>query len=580
MASLVKHLAKKGFLKREKVASLEYEVKTSEKTEEEVILEKKIISEEGLFDLKSEVLKIALKDVVPGEVRLEVLELIPEDSARYYQMIPLTKKGNLLDVGMTHPEDLKAQEALRFLAREKNFEYQTFLINFTTLNNLLKRYKGLKKEISKALGELEDEFKKEQNLELNRKNAAEIEKVVAEAPISKIVAVALRHAVEGKASDVHIEPTATKLMVRLRLDGSLHSSIFLPKKIHPAVVARIKILSNLRIDEKRMPQDGRFSIMVGERSIDFRVSTFPSVLGEIVALRVLNPDEGLKGFDSLGLVGRNLKSIKDAAKKPYGMILATGPTGCGKSTTLYSILRLLNKEEVNIMTLEDPVEYFMEGVNQSQIKPEIGYTFASGLRHILRHDPDIIMVGEIRDEETASLAIHAALTGHIVLSTVHTNNATGAIPRFIDLGIKPFLISPTLNIIMAQRLVRRLCVHCKEKVKPVKKIRDMIFNSLGSLSPEIKKEYNVPSRPESVWVWKAKGCKKCNNKGYKGRIGIFEILKMTEQLSAIVLKDPSETKIGLEAKRQNMIDMRRDGLLKILDGETSVDEIVAATEIM
>ena len=580
MSLLIKRLAKKGFLKKEKVASLEYEIKVSEKTEEEIILKRKIISEDGLFDLKSKILKISLKDVVPSEIQLGVLELIPEDSARYYQMIPLSKKGNLLDVGMIYPEDLKAQEALRFLAREKKFKYHVFLIKFTTLKNLLKRYKGLKREINKALGELEEEFKEEKNLETSRKNVSEIEKVVAEAPISKIVAVALRHAVEGKASDVHIEPTATKLRIRFRLDGSLHSSIFLPKKIHSAVVARIKILSNLRIDEKRMPQDGRFSIMVGDRSIDFRVSTFPSVLGEIVALRVLNPDEGLKGFDSLGLVGRNLKSIKSAAKKPYGMILATGPTGCGKSTTLYSILRLLNKEEVNIMTLEDPVEYYMEGVNQSQIKPEIGYTFASGLRHILRHDPDIIMVGEIRDEETASLAIHAALTGHIVLSTVHTNNAAGAIPRFIDLGIKPFLISPTLNIIMAQRLVRRLCVHCKKKVKPAKKIRDMIFKSLSTLPPDIKKRYNVPSSPEDIWVWEAKGCKKCNNTGYAGRIGIFEILKMTEQLSAIVLKNPSETRISQEAKRQKMIDMRKDGLLKVLNGETSVDEVVAATEIM
>lgn len=572
--TLVQQLVKKGVLEKEKATSLEFEIKNSGKREEEVIVERDIISEDFLFDLKSKNLKIALKKIIPEEVPLKILEAIPEESARYYQMIPLAKRDNLFEIGMIYPEDLKAQEALKFLARQGKFNFQVFLITFTTFNNLLKQYRTLRREVTRALEELETELKTER-VEVKPMKGAEIERLIEEAPITKVVAVILRHAIEGKASDIHVEPTREKLRVRFRLDGVLHSSILLPLKIHPAVIARIKILSNLKIDETRVPQDGRFSTKINDKDIDFRVSTFPTTRGEKVAIRILDPSEGMKGFEELGLEKRNFKVVQEAIRKPYGMILATGPTGCGKTTTLYAILNLLNKEGVNVVTLEDPVEYFIEGINQSQIKPEIGYEFNTGLRHVVRQDPDVIMVGEIRDEETASLATHAALTGHIVLSTLHTNNAIGVIPRLIDLGVRSFLIPPTLSLAIAQRLVRKLCPECKKKIKPTPKIKDLILKEIDALSPIIKKDYQIK---EPLMIYEAKGCKKCRFGGYSGRIGVFEILEMTSRLSEIILKQPTETKISEEAAHQGMTTMRQDGILKVLAGITSIEEVIRVTE--
>ncbi len=571
--SLVQQLVKKGLLEKEKATTLEFEIKTSGKKEEEVILERRIVSEDFLFNLKSENLKIPLKEVIPEEIPLETLEQIPEETAKYYKMIPLRKKDKALEVGMVYPEDLKAQEALKFLARQGLFSYKVFLITPTTLNNLLKQYRTLKREVGRALEELETELEAEKIIRLP--TVAEVERLVEEAPITKIVAVILRHAVEGGASDIHIEPIRDRLRVRFRVLGILHSSIFLPLRIHPAVIARVKILSNLKIDETRIPQDGRFSTRIGDKDIDFRVSTFPTSLGEKVAIRVLDPTVGLKSFEQLGLEGRSFEVVKNSIKKPYGLILATGPTGSGKSTTLYAILQLLNKEGVNIVTLEDPIEYFIEGINQSQIKPEIGYNFATGLRHVLRQDPNIIMVGEIRDEETASLATHAALTGHLVLSTLHTTNALGVIPRLIDLGIKPYLIPATLSIAIAQRLVRRLCDFCKKKIKPKKEISELILNEIENLPPLIKKDLQLP---KSLFIYQAKGCKKCNNTGFSGRIAVFEVLSMTDQLSDIILKEPAEAKIQEEAKRQGMITMKQDGIMKILEGITTIEEVLRVAE--
>lgn len=569
--SLIEQLVKKKALDKSRATALEYEVKTSGRRPEEVILEKKIVSEDFLFGLKSEILKMPLKVISSEEVQLKVLETIPEESAKYYKIIPLTKEEDRLTVGMVYPEDLKAREALEFLARQNKFSYQIFLITLSNFNELLGKYRSLKKEVSRALEELEEELK----IEKPEVRAAEVERMVEEAPISKVVAVILRHAVDGNASDIHIEPGREKLRVRFRLDGILHSSIFLPLRILPAIIARIKILSNLKIDETRVPQDGRFSTKVGERSVDFRVSTFPTTLGEKAAIRILDPRQRKIEFEDLGITGRNLKTIEKALKKPYGMILSTGPTGSGKSTTLYAILGLFNKEEENIMTLEDPVEYFIEGVNQSQIKPEIGYTFASGLRYTLRQDPDIIMVGEIRDEDTASLAIHAALTGHIVLSTLHTSNTLGVIPRLIDMGVEPFLLPPTLSLAIAQRLLRKLCVHCRKKVKADKEIQRAILKEIENFPEIIKKDIKLD---KTIYIYKPGGCKRCNQVGYSGRIGLFEILEMTSRLEEIILKEPSEGRIQEEAEAQGMITMKQDGIMKVLEGVTSLEEVLRVAE--
>lgn len=570
--SLIQQLLEKGILEKDKVLKLEEEIKASGQREEEVILQKKLIPEATLFKVKSEYLKIPLREVNPDKISLEILELIPEETAKYYKMISLSKKENVLEVGMVYPEDLEAQEALKFLSRRGQFNYQVFLIEETTFTNVLRQYRTLKKEVGQVLEELETELKVER---IGKPTMAEIERLVEEAPITKVVAVILRYAVEGRASDIHIEPTKERLRIRFRVLGALHASFFLPIRVHAAIVSRIKILSNLKIDETRIPQDGRFSAEIEGRIIDFRVSTFPTTLGEKVAIRVLDPVVGLKKIEDLGLIGRNFEVIKKAIQRPHGMILATGATGSGKTTTLYAILQTLNREGVNIVTLEDPVEYFIEGINQSQIRPEIDYDFARGLRHILRQDPDIIMVGEIRDSDTASLSIHAALTGHIVLSTLHTNNALGVIPRLIDLGVQPFLIPPTLSIAISQGLVRKLCEKCKKKVKAKKEISDLILSEIENLPPGTKGKVKIKL---PIYTWEPVGCAECEKKGFSGRMAIFELLEMTDELADIVFKEPSERSIGQEAKRQGMITMKQDGILKVLEGVTTIEEVLKVAE--
>jgi len=571
---LIQELIKRKIIDKRAGAQLKMEAKGSNRAIEEIILKEEILSEQTLFKLKSQLLKIPLKQVVPEKISPEVLELIPKESAQYYKMIPLKKEKNSFEVGMVYPEDSQAQEALKFLTRQSKLSYNSFLITLSDFKKCLERYRVPQQEMEKALERLESEIKVEGKEEVAIEKE-EFKRLVEEAPIIKMVSVILRQAVEGNASDIHIEPTQENLKVRYRLDGILHSSLFLPLKAHPAIVARIKILSSLKIDETRIPQDGRFSAKIGEKNIDFRVSTFPTILGEKVVLRILDPEKGLKSLEKLGLNKENFNKVKKSLGRPYGMILVTGPTGCGKTTTLYALLRILNTEGVNIVTLEDPVEYFIAGISQSQIKPEINYTFAKGLRQIFRQDPDIIMVGEIRDEETAELAVQAALTGHLVFSTLHTNNASDVIPRLIDMGIKPFLLSPSLAMALSQRLVRVLCPFCKRRVKASDKARKFILETIEQMPAFSRKKIKVP---EPLYIFEAKGCKKCNFKGYSGRTGIFELIEMTDKLAEIIIRLPVKTKILEEARRQGMISMKEDGVLKVLEGITSIEEIMRAIE--
>jgi len=569
---LLQFLTTKGKIKKEQVEKIKKEMEDLGVSLEEAILKLKVLHEQELFELKSQATGIPLKKEIPEEVSSEILRIIPPESAEYYKMIPLglDRKNRVLDVGMVYPENPVAEEALKFLTRQQNLKPRIFLISLSAFRKLFEKYRAPKKEVEKALESLEKELKSERGEKLKR---VEFEKLIEEAPIIKMVAVILRQAVEGRASDIHIEPTKSEVRVRYRLDGILYTSIILPRKVLPAIVARIKILSNLKIDETRIPQDGRFSSKINDKTIDFRVSTFPTALGEKVAIRILNPEEGLKPLSELGLQGRNLKVLKEGIKNPYGMILVTGPTGSGKTTTLYSVLNILNKEGVNIVTLEDPVEYFIDKINQSQIRPDIGYTFATGLRQILRQDPDIIMVGEIRDEETASLAIHAALTGHLVLSTLHTTNVIGVIPRLIDMNVRPFLIAPTLSLALNQRLVRVLCKHCKKRVKAQGESKKFILNTLKNMPASLR-----PKIKEPIYIYEPQGCKKCNFKGYLGRTGIFEILKMTDNLSKLIVKNPQEGEILKEARNQGMATLLEDGLLKVLEGVTSIEEIMRVAE--
>ena len=560
----IDYLVKKKILTEDQKKWLKEKIRKTGLSLEELILQEKIIEEKELFKIKCQFFKIPLKEISGKEIFSDILFIIPKESVEFYKMIPLAmdKEKKVLDVGMVFPENSQAQEALKFLTRQQKFSFNVFLITFSDFKKCLENYQAPEREMESALERLKQELKVEPKKQELQKEI--LGRMVEEAPIIKMVGVILRQAFEGGASDIHIEPMSAKLKVRYRLNGLLYSSLFLPLSVHPAVMARIKILSGLKIDETRIPQDGRFSAKFNDKKIDLRVSTFPTAFGEKVAMRVLDPEAGIKNLDDLGFKGRNLKIIQDALKKSYGFILVTGPTGCGKTTTLYTLLKILNKDEVNIVTLEDPIEYFIEGINQSQIKPQIDYTFARGLRHILRQDPDIIMVGEIRDEETASLAIHAALTGHLVLSTLHTSSAIAVIPRLIDMGIKPFLLPPTLRLITSQRLIRTLCPLCKEKIKATGEYENFIIKQSKIKPP--------------FYIYKAHGCKACNFKGYSGRIGISEVIKMTDSLAKMIVGNSVETEILKEARNQGMTTITEDGILKVLQGITSMEEVMKETE--
>jgi type IV pilus assembly protein PilB len=573
---LLKSLVQRNILEQKVADQIRLESLSSQKLVEELLVEKRLVEEQLLFGVKAELLHVILRTVEPKEIPLKVLKLIAEDAANYYRMIPIAKRGEMVEVGMVAPDDVKAKEALNFLSRQGNFSFQIVLITSSQFDAIMRNYRNQKNEMDQALVELQEEIKQEGGKE----RKPELQRLVEEAPITKMVAVILRNAVEGRASDIHVEPTRTKLRVRFRMLGELYSSLFLPKQAAAAVVTRIKILSSLKIDEQRVPQDGRFSALIDGKSIDFRVATFPTALGEKVAIRVLDPSTGLRNFKELGLEGGNLIKVQNATKRPFGLILVTGPTGSGKTTTLYAMLKSVNDETRNIVSLEDPVEYLIEGVNQSQVRPEIGYGFAQGLRQVLRQDPDVIMVGEVRDNETASLTLHAALTGHIVLATLHTNNAAGVIPRLLDMGMDRYLIPSTLVLAVSQRLVRRLCDDCKERIKPKKEMRDLIVEELAKVPSATEKSAaaHVATNGKDLSLFFAKGCKKCGTTGYTGRIGLFEMLEMTDDLADIVLQEPSEANIVKETLRQGMLTLRQDGILKAIDGITTLEEVIRVTE--
>lgn len=538
---------------------------------EEVLYERGI-DEQAVVEAKSEALSIPFRRLASGKIVFDLLSAIPEESARFYKFVPIGESDGMLEVGMVNPEDVSAQQALKFIASRIQRPFKVFLITPTDFEKVLKEYQSIGGAVGKAL----EEFKRDQ--EPGERTARERELDITkldleeEAPISKIVDVIVRHGVAGRASDIHIEPERDALRVRFRVDGLLYTSLNLPVTSHQAIVNRIKILTKMKIDETRVPQDGRFQMQIDGKDVDFRVASLPTPFGEKVAIRILDPEAGVKSLEDLGFQGHNLDVIKNAIKRPFGIILITGPTGSGKSTTLYALLQILNREAVNIISLEDPIEYYIPGLNQSQIRPEIGYDFATGLRNILRQDPDIIMVGEIRDKETAQLAIQAALTGHLVLSTLHTNNAVGVIPRLIDMGVDPYLIPSTLALAVGQRLVRKLCSDSRSEITegPASQILEREIAAMpDSLRAEL--EGRKPWK-----TYQAEISATCP-KGTSGRVGVFETLAMTPELEKIIAEGATETKIQGEAKRQGMITMRQDGILKVLDGIIGINELLEVT---
>lgn len=548
------------------------ETARTQKKDIETALVEQGVPEKEVIAAKSDLLGVPAYTPSGEKVQFDTLKYIPEESARHYQMVPLGMEDDVLHIGMVAPENIEAREALQFISSNLNIPFKIFLIGKSELNNVLSGYQGLGGEMTKALGELEGDLNDAANAAAPGKGVVSLPKddssnIVEDAPITKMVAVILRHAVEGKASDVHIEPSRDQLRVRFRVDGVLYTSILLPMNVHDAIISRVKIMTNLKIDERRKPQDGRFRARIDKRDIDFRVSTFPTYFGEKIAIRILDPDIGIKTFEELGIDGRNLKILQEGLKRPFGMILITGPTGSGKSTTLYAMLKVLNDEKRNIVSLEDPIEYYMNGINQSQVRPEIDYTFASGLRSVLRQDPDVIMVGEIRDKETAQLAVHAALTGHLVLSTLHTNDSIGVIPRLIDMGVDPFLIPSTLVIAIGQRLVRALCNESRKELPMEGALVETLHKEISTMPDDVQKNLALPQH-----VFEAQPSGTCP-KGTRGRVAIFEMLAMTRELESIILKGPSESLIADEAKRQGMITMKQDGILKVLKGTIGLEEL-------
>jgi len=526
-------------------------------------LEKKSEEQITPYPSKGSDPQVAYVDLSKTIVPKEVLHIIPEKIARQYKVVPIEKTGQGVTVAMIDPQDLEAIEIIKKTIPEK---LTIKLSSEEDINHILDQYSGLETELTEAIKTADTQQEEQEKPEAINESTSD------NAPAARIVTSLLRRAIRDKASDIHIEPEEKDVLVRFRQDGILRRTVTLPKDLRSSVVSRIKIMANMKIDEQRLPQDGRFSIDVDNRKVDFRVSSMPVANGEKIVMRVLDKLTGILSIEELGITGGGLQRLLNNLKKSHGMILVTGPTGSGKTTSLYALIDKLYTEGVNIVTLEDPIEYRMPGINQSQVNAEIKYTFASGLRSIVRQDPDIIMIGEIRDSETAEMAVHAALTGHIVLSTLHTNDSAGAAPRLLDMGVEPFLLTSSLNIVIAQRLARKICQDCKEEFT-------VPAPEMEKVKAEIAKMPEAERPKDTVYkFYHGKGCKNCGNSGYAGRIGLYEVLEISEPIKELILKKESSFKIQELATKEGMIGMLGDGILKALAGSTSLEEVWRITQ--
>lgn len=588
------HNAKK--ITAEQLAAAREQAKTEKKSLQEVVLKNNIVSEKDLTKLYSEEIDIPYVEFNPKEIKRELLKLIPERVARQYKAVVFDKEGETTMLAMEDPDDI---QAINFLQKQLGAQVKVFVTTSSNIQGALDQYRGnISSELTKVISP--DEEEADQDEEVSEEDLAE------DSPIAQTVNLIIEYAVKSGASDVHIEPREGAVVIRYRIDGILREANKLPKKVLNALVSRIKILSNLKIDERRAPQDGRFKVQVNDQVYALRVSTLPIVDGEKVVMRILNESSKALTLEELGYWGEALKNINKAILQPHGMILVTGPTGSGKSTSLFSILSLLNNPSVNIATVEDPVEYRIAGANQTQVNPVAGMTFANGLRALLRQDPNIIMVGEIRDTETAGLAVQAALTGHLVFSTLHTNNAATTLPRLLDMGIEPFLIASTVRAVVGQRLVRRLCVDCRESYTPdepilaqvaeifatdnasvMKRIHELEAQALeGGIGKSNPSKTNKASTAELstteskiTRLWKAheEGCESCGHSGYKGRLGIYEVLMNSGDIQKLIVSNATSEAIQEQAIKEGMVTMQIDGLIKALRGQTTVEEILRVT---
>ncbi len=531
------------------------------------------ISEDAVTTAKAGFYKIPYQKVDRTSISTETLSFIEEAAATHYKFVPIGFADGVLSIGVTEPENIEAMNALQFISAKLEVPFKIFLISYSDYLAIIESYKVSNQEVDKAVNDLNDELERA-NIEVSKSKAPDPKadpkqqsKIVEDAPIIKIVAVVINHAVEGGASDIHIENTGENVRVRYRVDGTLHTTLVLPTNTFDGIVARVKILAKLRLDEKRKPQDGSFFTMIEGRKIEFRVSTFPAYFGEKIVMRILDSEHGVRTIDQLDMMPYHKELLLESLKRPYGLILISGPTGSGKSTTLYSMLNGIDREGANVVSLEDPVEYQITGVSQSQVMPEIGYTFATGLRSILRQDPNIIMVGEIRDKETAELAIQAALTGHLVLSTIHTNNAIGIVPRLIDMGIDPYLIAPTLVLAMAQRLVRRVHPSARTQVPFDATTKAFMEKQFTDLDPSFKSKLSIPDK-----MYATKPSSEAPSMT-RGRIAIFEMFAIDQDIQQVILKNPVDLELYKAARAKGMITLREDALLKALNGDVLMQEV-------
>lgn len=592
-----KLLRKGGRINAGQLSALRDQAKAEKKSLQDLAVKSNLVSEKDLAKLYADEIDAPFIDLNAKDIKRDVLRLIPERIAKQYRVVlfDVDDKGKKL-LAMEDPDDI---QAVNFLQKQLGTDLKVHVATPSSIQAALDQYRGnITTELTKVISAEDEEQEEEQ--EVSEEDLAE------DSPIAQTVNLIIDYAVKSDASDIHIEPRENYVSVRYRIDGVLREANKLPKKVLNALVSRIKILANLKIDERRAPQDGRFKVEVSEATFALRVSTLPIVDGEKVVMRILNESAKPATLEELGFWGHSLDNINRSIVQPHGMVLVTGPTGSGKSTSLFSVLSMLNKPSVNISTVEDPVEYRVPGTNQTQVNPAANMTFANGLRALLRQDPNIIMVGEIRDSETANLAVQAALTGHLVFSTLHTNNAATTLPRLLDMGIEPFLIASTVRAVVGQRLVRRLCVDCRESYSPEPVQLEQINKSFGTEDGAVMKlihkleedaleagigKTNVSkvnkaspaelsssdSKISRLWKVNDQGCEHCGHIGYKGRMGIYEVLDNTPEVQKLIVSNGTSENIQTQAIKDGMITMQIDGLIKALRGETTIEEILRVT---
>lgn len=567
--TVVDQLFEQNIITLEQFKSINEQAETTGKSQQEIVLSGLFVDKDKMTKAKSVIYKIPYVDLNEITIPVTVLQKVRSDVAQKYRAISFEETPEFVKVAMVDPLDI---QATNFIGAVLGKRVETYFADPVTVQKFLDTKYGAQvgSEVSRALEDVKTDVV---DVSGNMDKAESLQGDISSAPVARIVNVILEYAVRMKASDIHIEPRENKLVVRDRINGVLSEKLVLPSKLAPSVVSRIKILSNLKIDEHRVPQDGRFQVKVDQDLIDLRVSILPSSYGEKVVIRILEKGGGSVTIDKTGLRGRNLDEFLKAIKKTMGIVLVTGPTGSGKTVTLASCLKILNTESVNILTLEDPVEIRIDGVTQVQVNPEVGLTFAKGLRSFLRQDPNIIMIGEIRDSETAELAVQAALTGHLVLATLHTNSAATAMPRLIDMGVEPFLLATTINIAAAQRLIRKVCDNCKQQYMATEEeiavFRKVLGNVKGFNLDGLLAKYNG-----QFPLYKGKGCDVCNNTGYKGRIGIFEVMTISERIRSMIISHEAAQvieKVALE--EEGMTTMLQDGIFKVMEGVTTIEEV-------